>query len=56
MLNKQWHYKNTGDENLVTPIKAGCDINLEPAWELCAGDPSIIVAVVDHPLSILIRI
>ena len=36
------HYKNTGDENLVTPIKAGCDINLEPAWELCAGDPSII--------------
>lgn len=50
MLNKQWHYKNTGDENLVTPIKAGCDINLEPAWELCAGDPSIIVAVVDQPV------
>ncbi|MDE5729933.1 MAG: S8 family serine peptidase [Alistipes sp.] len=47
-LNKQWHYKNTGDENLVTPIKAGCDINLEPAWELCAGDPEIIVAVVDE--------
>ena len=21
MLNKQWHYKNTGDENLVTPIR-----------------------------------
>ena len=50
MLNKQWHYKNTGDENLVTPIKAGCDINLEPAGELCAGDPSIIVAVVDQPV------
>ena len=50
MLNKQWHYKNTGDENLVTPIKEGCDINLEPAWELCAGDPSIIVAVVDQPV------
>ena len=47
MLNKQWHYKNTGDENLVTPIKEGCDINLEPAWKLCTGDPSIIVAVSD---------
>lgn len=51
MLNKQWHYKNTGDENLVTPIKEGCDINLEPAWELCAGDPSIIVAVSDQPVA-----
>lgn len=47
-LGKQWHYKNTGDESLVTPIKAGCDINLEPAWELCTGDPEIIVAVVDE--------
>ena len=27
MLNKQWHYKNTGDETLVSPIKEGCDIN-----------------------------
>ena len=48
MLNKQWHYKNTGDESLVKPIKAGSDINLEPAWELCTGDPSIIVAVMDQ--------
>ena len=47
-LNDQWHYKNTGDESLVTPIKEGCDINVEPAWELCAGDPSIIVAVMDE--------
>lgn len=47
-LKDQWHYKNTGDENLVKPIKAGSDINLEPAWELCTGDPSIIVAVMDE--------
>ena len=40
MLNKQWHYKNTGDETLVSPIKEGCDINVEPAWEFCTGDPS----------------
>lgn len=49
-LKNQWHYKNTGDETLVKPIAAGCDINLEPAWELCTGDPSIIVAVTDKPV------
>lgn len=47
-LPLQWHYKNTGDETLVKPIKAGCDINAEPAWELCAGNPNIIVAVCDQ--------
>lgn len=47
-LKDQWHYKNTGNESLVKPIKAGSDINLEPAWELCTGDPSIIVAVMDQ--------
>ena len=47
-LNKQWQYENTGDEELVIPIKAGSDINLDPAWELCTGDPSIVVAVMDQ--------
>lgn len=47
-LPEQWHYKNTGDESLVRPIKAGADINVEPAWELCAGNPNIIVAVCDQ--------
>lgn len=47
-LPLQWHYKNTGDETLVKPIKAGADINVEPAWELCAGNPNIIVAVCDQ--------
>ena len=49
-LKSQWHYNNTGDETLVKPIAAGCDINLEAAWELCTGDPSIIVAVSDQPV------
>ncbi|MDE5707316.1 MAG: S8 family serine peptidase [Alistipes sp.] len=49
-LKSQWHYNNTGDETLVKPIAAGCDINLEAAWELCTGDPSIIVAVTDQPV------
>lgn len=47
-LGEQWHYKNMGDESLVAPIKEGCDINVEPAWKLCTGDPSIIVAVMDE--------
>ncbi|MBP3533342.1 MAG: S8 family serine peptidase, partial [Alistipes sp.] len=28
--------------------KAGADVNCEEAWKLCTGDPSIIVAIVDH--------
>lgn len=48
LIGYQWHYKNTGDENIVKPIKAGADIDAEPAWEICAGDPSIIVAVADE--------
>lgn len=47
-VGKQWHYNNTGDMSLTQPIKAGCDVNLFAAWELCAGDPSVIVAVVDE--------
>ena len=32
----------------MSPIEEGCDINVEPAWEFCTGDPSIIVAVMDE--------
>ncbi len=47
-VNRQWHYNNTGDIQIAQPIVAGADINVFSAWELCAGDPSIIVAVVDE--------
>lgn len=56
----QWSLKNLGPQSQVsvdksfptevapaTPL-AGADINVVPAWKLCAGDPSIIVAVVDE--------
>lgn len=51
----QWHYHNTGDymfnelneKNKVKAV-AGCDVNCEGAWQLCKGDPSIIVAVLDE--------
>ena len=53
----QWSLKNLGENsevkdagyvsNLPKPV-AGADINILPAWNLCKGDPSIVVAVVDE--------
>ena len=48
MYVSQWHYKNIGDASITPTAKAGADINVEDAWRLTAGDPSIIVAVVDE--------
>ena len=48
MLSSQWHYNNTGSIAIHSKAKAGEDINLYPAWELTAGRPEIIVAVVDE--------
>ena len=54
----QWHYNNVGDypfddlnfdeTGVASHSKAGSDINCEEAWQLCTGDPSIIVAVLDE--------
>ena len=44
-LPKQWHYNNDGSG---TKWVEGSDINLFEAWEVTAGDPSVIVAVNDH--------
>lgn len=46
-LGLQWHLVNNGD---LAPTKfiAGADVNVEQAWDLCTGDPSIIVAVLDE--------
>lgn len=57
-LHLQWGYSNDGnilkegelndrlDE--VAPARPGVDVNCGKAWELCKGDPSIIVAVLDE--------
>lgn len=45
---RQWHYNNLGDKSITQPVVAGADVNAFAAWELCAGDPSIVVAVVDE--------
>ena len=42
--NKQWPLKNTGQNNGTI----GADINIEPAWEITEGSPSIRIAVVDE--------
>ena len=47
-LPMQWHMINDGDKTVTTPIKAGADVNCRQAWKLCAGDPSIVVAVIDE--------
>lgn len=39
--------KNKAVEGLQDPI-VGADINVVPAWKLCTGDPSIVVAIVDE--------
>lgn len=46
-LSKQWHYINTGDTSVFSGIKAGADINVGEAWDITAGDPRVIVAVID---------
>lgn len=48
MLARQWHYNNTGDQTIFEGAVAGADINLAAAWEITAGRPDIIVAVVDE--------
>ena len=50
-LNLQWGYINKGRYDFETEkAKAivGCDVNCKEAWELCTGDTSIIVGVMDE--------
>lgn len=50
-LGLQWGYINRGGYDFEQPWAksiAGCDVGCEEAWELCTGDPSIVVAVMDE--------
>ena len=42
------HYSNNGDRIFAETTRAGADINVEEAWKLAAGDPSLTVAIVDQ--------
>lgn len=48
LLVDQWHYINRGSASLTPTVREGADINVRDAWRLTAGDPSVIVAVVDQ--------
>ena len=50
MLPYQWHFDNTGPDQDFSQPKAGADINLLDAWQLCTGSEDIIVAVIDQPV------
>lgn len=51
LLGDQWHLVNKGN---LRPDKfiAGADVQVEKAWELSTGDPSIIVAVLDEGVDV----
>ena len=49
LLEYQWHYDNPGPNRHFDQPKAGADINLLDAWQLCTGSEDIIVAVIDEP-------
>ena len=50
MLADQWHYINTGSSLVSNSSYAGGDIAVKDAWNLTAGDPSIVVAIIDSPV------
>ncbi len=44
----QWAFDNTGDTGWAPTAEKGADINVKQAWSLCAGNPDVIVAVLDE--------
>ena len=51
LMSDQWNLVNNGDLRPTKFIK-GADVNVEKAWELSTGDPSIIVAILDEGVDI----
>ena len=43
----QWNLYNSGDKSIANTARKGADVGVVDAWELCAGTPDVVVAVVD---------
>lgn len=48
LLQEQWNYNNSGSSGIASDEYEGADINADPAWKINAGDPRVIVAIVDE--------
>ncbi|MCQ2147759.1 MAG: S8 family serine peptidase [Bacteroidales bacterium] len=49
LFRNQWFLYNSGDKDLFGSTNVeGTDVNIRDAWTLTAGDPSVVVAVVDE--------
>ena len=47
-LSVQWNLINTGDKSISETAAEGADVGVKDAWRLTAGDPRVIVAVMDE--------
>lgn len=47
-FNKQWSFYNDGVTEKKSPKLVGSDVNVLKAWDICTGDPSVIVGVIDE--------
>ena len=48
MLDVQWNLINNGNKSISETAVEGADVGVKDAWRLTAGDPRIIVAVMDE--------
>ena len=46
----QWNLHNSGDEAIAKTAREGADVGVLDAWDLCAGSPDVVVAVIDGPV------
>ena len=51
-LPEQWNLINTGDTEISATAMAGADVGVKDAWRLTAGDPRVIVAVMDQGIRV----
>ena len=49
-LAEQWHLINTGNTSICKTAVEGADVGVKDAWRLTAGDPSVVVAIVDEAI------